>query len=254
MKRPKPKRLRPELAGQTAGQAWGPPRQLLSRWPGLGHGPAVSSSTGGSGSGSGGGSGSNAGSLRHHESLGLVAGNVRTIDSFYLNMDCALCGSLCKSGVCNSCAHDPQSLMIAITHRTRVARKTYEVLGQRHGAALHHLTSFAIQRALVACRSCSGLAGHQYVPCESLDCPILFDRIRAQDRWEDAQQLQDAVDKMLAPSVAAATAGIPMAALPDALNTPQQAPSARTDYHVPVLAGDEGATIAVCSSDSDDDS
>ena len=50
---------------------------------------------------------------------------------------------------------------------------------------------------MVTCRSCSGLTGYRDVPCVSLDCPVLYDRVRAQDRDEDARQLQRAVDRIL---------------------------------------------------------
>lgn len=65
---------------------------------------------------------------RRHPTLGLVASSsVRTIESFYLNEDCAICGELCKGGVCDTCASNPQQLACAVAQRSRVASKLYEV-------------------------------------------------------------------------------------------------------------------------------
>ena len=97
----------------------------------------------------------------------------RTIDSYFASLDCELCGNrvaaapssssssaTAAGGVCDACAADPQRTYFLMTHRAAAAEAAL-------AAMLQH------------CRACTRLvdtgpggAG----ACESLDCPVFFER------------------------------------------------------------------------------
>ena len=85
-----------------------------------------------------------------------------TLDAYYMSQHCVLCDALCRGGVCDGCAADPQKLVVLLSRR-RVAEQQ-----------LAHLRDI--------CMSCTQLyAPGAEITCDSLQCPVLFERSKVAD-------------------------------------------------------------------------
>jgi DNA polymerase elongation subunit (family B) len=93
---------------------------------------------------------------------GLAGGRGSTLDSYYASCACEVCGAVARSVVCDACASDRQRLYLVIGMRARRAEA-------------------ALQQVNALCCGCTGLrdAGPSGAgACDSLDCPVFFERAR----------------------------------------------------------------------------
>lgn len=105
---------------------------------------------------------------------GPAARHGATIDGYYLSRHCAVCGQLTKPPrvVCEDCGDSP---MAAATLSWR-------------GAQLEH--RLAAMAAI--CAACGGGGGGGEIECFSLDCPVYFERMKADAELDSARAHIDA--------------------------------------------------------------
>lgn len=100
----------------------------------------------------------------------------RTIDAYYSHVHCELCGEAAKHTLCDTCTADPQRSGFVLLQRRTHAQKQ-----------LSHM--------LEICQSCTGIrdASATGAPaCDSLDCPVLYERFRLSDEVNSiAEVLKD---------------------------------------------------------------
>lgn len=101
-----------------------------------------------------------------------------TIDAYYASCACDVCGAMSRTIFCDACAADRQRLQLVVTSKAHEA--------QRSRAQL-----------LAICRACTGLndVGPLGAPaCDSLDCPIFFERVKAEASAAHASAVAAALD------------------------------------------------------------
>ncbi|KAK3931836.1 DNA polymerase zeta catalytic subunit [Frankliniella fusca] len=87
----------------------------------------------------------------------------KTISQYFTTMECACCGDLTNSGVCEKCRANPQLLVTSLTSKIHQWETT-------------HLSITKI------CQSCLGRS--QPLDCCSLDCPIIYRRHQSSQNKE----------------------------------------------------------------------
>jgi hypothetical protein len=128
--------------------------------PGFKTGFLTHASTGGRGGGSAGAAGGGAGAAAAAAAAGLAR---RTLDSYYSNTACELCGAQCRGTTCCApCSSDPQRMAFMLLQRRSEA-------------------DGAMARLLSMCQSCTQLRDPSpggAAACDSLDCPVYFERAK----------------------------------------------------------------------------
>lgn len=81
------------------------------------------------------------------------------------------------AGLCDDCFFAPQQTMVNLSHRIQA--------NQKRLANAHRI-----------CGTCTGSEPTEPIKCESLDCPWLFSRKRAENKEELLVALQDLLDNM----------------------------------------------------------
>jgi len=97
-------------------------------------------------------------------------GGRHTIDAYYRSLHCLLCDVVCDGVVCSRCLGDP-------------ATAAHRLCTQRQSAQRR------VAMARGVCTSCTGSA-EAAGRCESLDCPVFFEREQA----EEVQRCGDAIN------------------------------------------------------------
>ncbi|KAI8089385.1 putative DNA polymerase zeta catalytic subunit [Halteromyces radiatus] len=100
------------------------------------------------------------------------------IDQYYASSHCIVCSRLAHQVICPDCLDQPSRTVFTLISRQRQTQKRLET-------------------ALLICQNCSGLinadlistndsnelkignTGYMDMPCDSLDCPVLYERIKA---------------------------------------------------------------------------
>ncbi|KAJ7547009.1 hypothetical protein O6H91_08G065000 [Diphasiastrum complanatum] len=99
-----------------------------------------------------------------------------TIDQYYLSQHCTVCGQLTKASqvVCNSCSENQIAVTTILTRRFSQLEKEFD-----------HLQAL--------CRHCGGSSGghQQIIACISLECPIFFERRKAETHFEISSYLAE---------------------------------------------------------------
>ncbi|KAJ3040197.1 DNA polymerase zeta [Rhizophlyctis rosea] len=110
-------------------------------------------------------------------------GGGRTIDQYYVSQHCLVCHELTHKEICNKCLSTPQSTSLRLVQRLNETQRKHN----------------SLQRI---CRSCTGhsTALDAEVACESLDCPVLFARVKSRGEarlerrlWRGMEALDEAV-------------------------------------------------------------
>ncbi|KAL0951176.1 hypothetical protein HGRIS_007907 [Hohenbuehelia grisea] len=99
------------------------------------------------------------------------------IDGHMQNSQCLLCGAQAWNGVCGRCIRQPQT---TITGLLNLIRK-----GEQRLTDVNRV-----------CASCTGSAPLDAIECESLDCPWLYERKKAERRGEFLEVLQLLVQEL----------------------------------------------------------
>jgi DNA polymerase zeta len=91
----------------------------------------------------------------------------KTIDFFFRGGKCVVCEleEVVNDGMCRSCFSDLSGSLFMVETRTREAQKEYEGIIQ-------------------TCRTCGGGGEGRIVECESLDCPVLYERVKSESKLE----------------------------------------------------------------------
>ncbi|XP_012939593.1 uncharacterized protein LOC101853172 isoform X2 [Aplysia californica] len=100
-----------------------------------------------------------------------------TISQFFATTNCPVCDSQTKTAVCSDCRKDPQLVVSTLTHRLQEWDRTFYRLAQ-------------------VCVMCQGVQDGEQ-SCTTIDCPIVFRRIIAQQDMLRADNLRDVLDKFL---------------------------------------------------------
>jgi len=87
------------------------------------------------------------------------------IDEHFITSKCLTCGALCEEGfgVCEACYEDKQTVISALLSKLHIAEER-------------------MTNAHAICASCSNISLAEPVECESLDCPWLYERKKADNR------------------------------------------------------------------------
>ncbi|KAI7899268.1 uncharacterized protein BX663DRAFT_522025 [Cokeromyces recurvatus] len=95
--------------------------------------------------------------------------NLNRIDQYYASLHCIVCSKLTdQQSLCKQCQENPMHTIFTLTTRQKLAQQK-------------------LKRLLSACQACSKLPlihdfdGLLNVPCESLDCPIFYQRLKAKE-------------------------------------------------------------------------
>jgi DNA polymerase zeta len=123
--------------------------------------PPTSAAAAASGSGVSVAAGANATGGRGSGLRGLMTAT-RTLDNYYSRRDCEICRSDTRGILCTSCAKDMQTSAMTLLHRKSDA-------------------DAAMRELLKLCSACSRIKDTSSTgapACQSLDCPVLFDRYR----------------------------------------------------------------------------
>lgn len=93
----------------------------------------------------------------------------RTIDQYYdESSHCALCCRRVAQGpLCEACREDASSAAVQLAVRLQSTEERLERMQQY-------------------CLECTGTRDAREIACVSLDCPVFFDRLRAQEQYESA--------------------------------------------------------------------
>jgi DNA polymerase zeta len=84
---------------------------------------------------------------------------------------------ICFSGLCDECFFTPQQTMANLSHRIQVNQKR-------------------LTNAHRVCSTCTRSEPTEPIKCESLDCPWLFSRKRAENQEEFLAAVQELLDNL----------------------------------------------------------
>ncbi|KAL9544595.1 hypothetical protein MBANPS3_007546 [Mucor bainieri] len=104
------------------------------------------------------------------------ARNLTRIDQYYSSSHCIVCRKIADQAICNQCKQDASSTLFTLLSRQQMSQDKF-------------------RRVLQACQDCSKLSPldamtvveqqqeHHYadVPCDSLDCPVFYERLKAKE-------------------------------------------------------------------------
>ncbi|KAK0210432.1 hypothetical protein DFS33DRAFT_1458357 [Desarmillaria ectypa] len=96
------------------------------------------------------------------------------IDEHFGNSLCLTCGSYAPEGICDVCRMDTQATMAGVLNRINVIEKRF-------------------METQKVCASCAQIPGSEEIRCESLDCPWLFARKKAESKQNTLDTLKDLV-------------------------------------------------------------
>lgn len=99
------------------------------------------------------------------------------IEEHFHSSQCVICGGLASQGLCDECFFAPQQTMVNLSHRIKV--------NQKRLANAHRI-----------CATCTGSEPTEPIKCESLDCPWLFSRKRAENQGEFLVAVQELLDDL----------------------------------------------------------
>lgn len=157
MRRPVLRRMRaaPTALGLPASAAAGARTLLVPDGDDGEDGSAMAGTSGGAAGGSGRSRWSSAGQ-------GGGSTGTRTIDGYYMSESCDICGRQCRGRVCEACLQDPQQVAFIAIMREAAMRRS-------------------LSRMEALCQTCTSIRDPSIrgaSACNSLDCPVFYERAR----------------------------------------------------------------------------
>ncbi|SJL04429.1 related to DNA polymerase zeta, catalytic subunit [Armillaria ostoyae] len=96
------------------------------------------------------------------------------IDEHFGSSSCFTCGSYAPEGICDVCRMDTRATMAGVLNRINVIEKRFTETQK-------------------VCASCAQIPGSEEIRCESLDCPWLFARKKAESKLNTLDTFRDLV-------------------------------------------------------------
>ncbi|RCH78608.1 DNA polymerase zeta [Rhizopus stolonifer] len=98
------------------------------------------------------------------------AKKAKLIDQYYAKSHCVVCNTLTDQVLCETCTSEPHKTIYTLTSRQTLSQSK-------------------LRKLLNVCQDCSNLsaldaitvceADYADVPCDSLDCPVYYERLKA---------------------------------------------------------------------------
>ncbi|GBE80756.1 DNA polymerase zeta catalytic subunit [Sparassis crispa] len=107
----------------------------------------------------------------------VVASNAIKIDGHFQSSQCLLCGAPTLEGLCEACMSDPQTTVCGLESRIRA-------------------TEDRLRNVQMVCSSCTGSAPAEPIKCESLDCPWLFERKKAESKADCLTAVRELAEEL----------------------------------------------------------
>ncbi|KAF8078614.1 hypothetical protein FPV67DRAFT_1465830 [Lyophyllum atratum] len=105
-----------------------------------------------------------------------VASPIRlNIEEHFRSSQCLICGSLASQGLCDECYFSPQETIAKLSSRIQA--------NERRLLNAHRI-----------CTTCTGSVPGEPIKCESLDCPWLFSRKRAENKDDFLQIVKEIIE------------------------------------------------------------
>ncbi|OBZ79777.1 DNA polymerase zeta catalytic subunit [Grifola frondosa] len=116
-------------------------------------------------------------SPRKAKSAATSAAAAWKIDDHFTSSHCMVCSALTPGGLCEVCRADPQTTISSLLARMKV-------------------TEDRLRDVQMVCGSCCGTAPAEPVKCESLDCPWLFERKKAESKADALVAVEALVEEV----------------------------------------------------------
>ncbi|RXK35490.1 hypothetical protein M231_07268 [Tremella mesenterica] len=99
------------------------------------------------------------------------------IDSHFRSSHCVVCGGESSTDICRSCRHTPSSTSHALLSR-------------------EHLAQSALSDFHRICASCSSTPPGEVILCDSVDCPVLYAKVKAEREMEDLGGVREVIGSL----------------------------------------------------------